>query len=314
MQPPRSNDEAIAILMDAEEATDEDDLARALPMYEGLVAYLRASPPPRELRDDGFNVTIAMLLQNLATMAHHLDDYERMLGYTTELLVETADDAGAYEAHAVALQHLGRLDEALAASTKSIELDPMLANGHYEHACVLTCLGRLDDALEHLERALDLGADRDDLVDDEDLVPLHARERWDELVSDERQARVMLERFRAATKALDATAPAAPDQLVDWLTSDGTIEQLAVTIALADEVLAVHDVDDAPTYVAEGGRSVIDGRLCTPAQRVALNAMLEAGHVWKAIPFLNVLGDRNIPNLTAEEARILMRLADTQKN
>jgi len=54
----------------------------------------------------------------------------------------------------VALAKLGRVDEAIAQLTKSIQLKPHFAKAHNSLGVILARSGKLDEAIEHLQEAV----------------------------------------------------------------------------------------------------------------------------------------------------------------
>jgi tetratricopeptide (TPR) repeat protein len=61
-----------------------------------------------------------------------------------------------YANHGLALQNLGRLDEAVSSYDRAIALDPNLFEVHYNRANALRDLGLLEDAIASYERAIEL--------------------------------------------------------------------------------------------------------------------------------------------------------------
>ena len=68
----------------------------------------------------------------------------------------TANSPAFYANHGLALQNLGRLDEAVSSYDRAIALDPNLFEVHYNRANALRDLGLLDDAIASYERAIEL--------------------------------------------------------------------------------------------------------------------------------------------------------------
>jgi len=81
------------------------------------------------------------------------------------------------------LTKLGRTEEGLAADRRLVVLAPHNPTVHYNLACSLSLLGRNRPALDALARAVELGYDDvDHLLEDSDLVGLHAETRFQDLV------------------------------------------------------------------------------------------------------------------------------------
>jgi thioredoxin-like negative regulator of GroEL len=92
------------------------------------------------------------------------------------------DDLDALRALAYAYTAAGRLEEALAADVDLVRRDPSRADLRYDLACSYALLGRKDEAFTELDRALDLGFDDGEhLQEDPDLEGLHADPRWSAL-------------------------------------------------------------------------------------------------------------------------------------
>ena len=80
---------------------------------------------------------------------------ERFLEAWTEAM---GPDASLFYELGLALNRAGRLDEALHAYSRALELDPGLLEARYDRAEILLFLGRPEDAASDLEEALRLGA------------------------------------------------------------------------------------------------------------------------------------------------------------
>jgi Flp pilus assembly protein TadD len=94
------------------------------------------------------------------------------------------DDLDALRALAYAYTACGRLEEALAADRRLVEAAPDRPDLRYDLACSLALLDRRDEAFEELGRAVDLGfLDREQLLEDPDLVNLRRDGRWPDLLS-----------------------------------------------------------------------------------------------------------------------------------
>ena len=78
-----------------------------------------------------------------------------------------------------ALTRLGLHDRAYLADATVVHLAPEDPTAHYNLGCTLALLGRADEAFERIERALELGwDDADHMEQDEDLVPLRSDPRF----------------------------------------------------------------------------------------------------------------------------------------
>lgn len=125
---------------------------------------------------------------SLAEILQAGDRYEAMLEVTTRLVGEEAlvgdpDEVIAWRLHATALQHLGKLDLALAAANKSIGVAPRNAHALYERACVLTALGEVDKAIKDVAMAIEIDPDlAGPIADDDDLTALRTKASFKRLV------------------------------------------------------------------------------------------------------------------------------------
>lgn len=82
-----------------------------------------------------------------------------------------------------AYSRLGRLEEGLSVDRQLVRLVPENPTAHYNLACSLALLGRPDEALDALERAVELGYDDAEfLQEDDDLASLRGEERFRRLV------------------------------------------------------------------------------------------------------------------------------------
>lgn len=117
-------------------------------------------------------------------MAREPDPLDALgLGFEVALAREHAranpDDLDALRALAYALTGAGRHDEALEVDLELCRRADDRADFRYDLACSYALLGRLDDAFEALERALELGFDDGEHLDeDPDLRALRGDPRW----------------------------------------------------------------------------------------------------------------------------------------
>ncbi len=130
--------------------------------------------------DDDLRATI---LDNLSTGYQRLSRYDEMRGVTTELVALVGDhDDRAWATHAIPLQHLGRLDEALTAVDRALQGDPDDTFALWEKACILVARGDREAALSCLERVLSIDADqREGIAADDDFAALRDDPRFRKL-------------------------------------------------------------------------------------------------------------------------------------
>jgi hypothetical protein len=94
------------------------------------------------------------------------------------------DDALALRHLAYAYSTAGRWPEALAADLRLVAMAPEVAEFHYDLACSQARTGGRDEAFASLERAVELGFRRGDLMlADPDLETLHEDPRWAPLLA-----------------------------------------------------------------------------------------------------------------------------------
>jgi tetratricopeptide (TPR) repeat protein len=98
----------------------------------------------------------------MASTLHELQRYDRMLEVVRDLRAAEGamffdeQRANAARLHATALQHLGRLDEAIEVTDRGIAAAPEDARLAYAKAGVLVAKGDANGALRCLARALEL--------------------------------------------------------------------------------------------------------------------------------------------------------------
>ena len=93
------------------------------------------------------------------------------------------DDVEALRAVAYAYTAAGRLEEALAADLDLVRREPSRSDLQYDLACSYALLHRDEEAFESLHRAIDLGFDdREHVEEDSDLDGLHGDPRWADLL------------------------------------------------------------------------------------------------------------------------------------
>lgn len=107
------------------------------------------------------------------------------LGLAFEVAVAEAharshpDDVEALRGLAYAYTAAGRHEDALAADLRLVARDPERADFRYDLACSYALLGRRDEAFDELTRAVDLGFDDGEHLDeDPDLDGLRKDPRW----------------------------------------------------------------------------------------------------------------------------------------
>lgn len=103
--------------------------------------------------------------------------------YYRVLCRDFPDDALFHYRLAYALHADGQFRRAVAAHQRSAEFGPYRAVSLYNLGCAHAALGNADRAFESLRAALEAGfADREQMIRDEDLYPLHDDPRWEGLV------------------------------------------------------------------------------------------------------------------------------------
>jgi tetratricopeptide (TPR) repeat protein len=123
---------------------------------------------------------LPVILKDLASALQQDRSWERMLEVTTSYVAHadaTAEDhdlvADAYGLHAIALQHVGRLEDALAAVNTGIAAKPIDTFLLWEKACVLVLRGERANALAVLEEVVTIDPDlKAGISADEDFATL----------------------------------------------------------------------------------------------------------------------------------------------
>jgi tetratricopeptide (TPR) repeat protein len=140
------------------------------------------------VRDAGL---LPLILKNLASALQRLRSWERMLEITTSY-VTLADAtpqhhelvADAYGLHAIALQHVGRLEDALVAVNTGVAAKPIDTFLLWEKACVLVLRGDRPGALAVLEEVVTIDPDlKQGISEDEDFATLRSDPTFKALMS-----------------------------------------------------------------------------------------------------------------------------------
>ena len=98
----------------------------------------------------------AVALQMLGLIAIERGHHFFTAGLITEAIAHRPDDAGAHYNLGLALQHLNRLEEAIASYGKAIALRPSLAEAHYNRANAFKEMGRWAEAVTDYQSAISL--------------------------------------------------------------------------------------------------------------------------------------------------------------
>ncbi|NQE52135.1 Photosystem I assembly protein Ycf3, partial [ANME-1 cluster archaeon GoMg3.2] len=116
-----------------------------------------------------------------------LDDlgrYEEALKAIDKAIVLKPDYAEAWNNRGVALDDLGRYEEALKAFDKAIELKPDDASPWYNKACAYSLKGDKENALKHLSKVIALDAkSKEEAKSDADFKNLWDDEDFKRIVS-----------------------------------------------------------------------------------------------------------------------------------
>jgi len=170
-----SAEEAVSAADEAAELCDDDKYGEALEAFAHVLKYQSAN----ETECDDLGLTRGHLLSNMAICCQHIGDWARMKKLTAELVEEGHPDGLCL--HAVALHHGGNLDEALETISRAIDAAPNDPDCHQERAGILLARGDVDGAMNAFGMAVDIGADAEELLADDDLAALKTDPRVREL-------------------------------------------------------------------------------------------------------------------------------------
>ena len=168
---------------------------------------------------------------------------------------------------------------------------------------MLVALGDRASALQSVGRAIEAGSKPKDLVEDEDLEPLRSDPVFAELTSDAAYLPILERRLTALASQLRVPRMDSPDDEQQEYT-----EGVERAMELTRELLDLSAIRRMPTRDRGDGVPIVDGSACEPGTRRILESLLQCGALWSAIPFLNLLHEYGIPNLTPEDARSELRL------
>jgi tetratricopeptide (TPR) repeat protein len=172
--------ELAATLREAKRAYVQDKLVEAMGQFE----YARAIYG-EEAELDVNGETLADVLNMILACAQQLADWTTMAETSNALIALDPAECDPWIRLAIALKHTGDLPGSTKAVLHAIELDPDDSNARYEHACQLAVAGDTAAALERVAEAVDLGADPEALVADDELASLRELARFRELTSQE---------------------------------------------------------------------------------------------------------------------------------
>jgi tetratricopeptide (TPR) repeat protein len=135
---------------------------------------------------------LPVILKDLASALQQLRAWERMLEVTTSYVAladaspENRDVvADAYGLHAIALQHVGRLGDALVAVNTGVAAKPIDTFLLWEKACVLVLRGDRASALSVLEEVVTIDPDlKKGILADEDFLTLRNDAAFQALMAD----------------------------------------------------------------------------------------------------------------------------------
>jgi Flp pilus assembly protein TadD len=125
----------------------------------------------------------AVALNALAALHFQKGDPDRALAFGTRAVAARPDLAEAHYNRALALQALGRLEEAVAGYDRAIALRPDYAAAFYNRGVVEEDLGRPDRALVSYDRALALNPNLVEALNNRGLIQ-QSRHRLDEALAD----------------------------------------------------------------------------------------------------------------------------------
>lgn len=283
---------AFALYFDGEEAHDQGDLGGAITAWDELVALLDQHEL-EVLQSVHGSLPRAGVRRNLAIICQITRQWARMRQYA-EALVDESPTAGSLQLLATALKNDGDPQRAREVIERAVALDPGCANAHHEHACILAAAGDLEAALHAMERAIAAGASPQSLLDDDELAMMKDVPGFERVVSTERQVEALLARLGELSAQLgtfrgDGLGSTLSDDEVD--TFDRALE---VTRALLDTTFATGTPRDPQ------GRLILGS--CSALQRTVIEALLAYEPLWKAIPFLNLIGEIGVPNTSPRDA------------
>jgi tetratricopeptide (TPR) repeat protein len=135
---------------------------------------------------------LPVILKDLASALQQDRSWERMLEVTTSYVAHADATPGnhelvadAYGLHAIALQHVGRLEDALVAVNTGIAAKPIDTFLLWEKACVLVLRGDRASALAVLEEVVTIDPDlKTGISRDEDFVTLRDDATFRSLIAD----------------------------------------------------------------------------------------------------------------------------------
>jgi tetratricopeptide (TPR) repeat protein len=105
-----------------------------------------------------------LYLRNIVTAYVQLQQHDQAISSAERYLEAHPRDASLLALYARALEHGGRIDDAVAALTRVGEADPAFPDLHLRQGVLLLNQNRLDDALPYLHRAVENGAVANDVA------------------------------------------------------------------------------------------------------------------------------------------------------
>ena len=292
------SNEAFALYFEGDEAHGRGDLDAAIAAWDALVKLLDEHDVEVLESDHGALPRVGVRT-NLAALCQATKRWSDMRGYAEQLVAEHRN-ADHLQLLATALKNDGDPARAREVIEEAVRLDPGCSNAHHEHACILAAAGELEAALQAMDAAIGAGASPQSLKDDDELSMMADVAGFDRVMSAERWVEARLSKLAELATALGTF------QTQTWgqnMPSDAEIETFDEAVEVTREILGAAFAQGAPRDPQ--GRIVLAE--CSELQRRVVDELLSLEPLWKAIPFLNLIGEIGVPNTTVADARHALR-------